>query len=126
MQLEAKWSHLSVQKVHLMYQLYLSTLYSNVVALFCCHTSPLLLLLSLSQLSNDESQDHQPHDNENHTQGQRCAQGPVDCVLAELAPVSQVAVARQINTVILGDCTGPVAVAVIISTGRRTVVEASR
>lgn len=104
----------------------LSTLYSDVVALFGCHTSPLLLLLSLSQFSNDESQDQQPHDDYDHTQGQRCTQGPVDRALAELTRVSQVAVACQVNTVIRRGYTGPVAAAVIHSTGRRTYVEALR
>lgn len=49
----------------------LSTLNSDVVALFFRHFFPLLLLLPLPQFGEDESRDQQPDDDRQHTQGQR-------------------------------------------------------
>lgn len=93
--------------------------------MFSCQR-PVPPLLPLPDLGEDEGHDQQPEDDGEHAQGQREAQGAVDRVLAELAPVAQLAVAHQIGAAARSRYAGTVVVALNLSTGGQAVVDASR
>ncbi len=93
-----------------------------------CHWGtavPLVLLLLLPYLGEDESQDQHPEDDGQHTQGQRQTQRPVDRVLTGFAPVAKLTVTHQISAAARRYHAGTVVIAVSLSTGGQAVVDAS-
>lgn len=91
----------------------------------CAGWLPALLLLFLPQFGEDEADNQQADDDGQHAQGQRQAQGPVHRVLAELSLVTQPAVAHQGGPATRRHLTGPVTVALGLSTGGQVGVHPS-
>lgn len=83
------------------------------------------MLLSLSQLGNNESQDEHPDDDSHHTDGQWQTQLAVDGVLTEFTTVTQVTFAHQVRAASFWGLTGAVAVTLSLPTGWQAIVDAS-
>lgn len=87
--------------------------------------SPLIFLLFLPHLGDDERQDQQPDDDGDHAQGQRQTQRPVDGVVAEFSPVAQMTVAHQTGAAARRRNAVAVVVALSHLTGGQAEVDAS-
>lgn len=86
---------------------------------------PALPFLLLPQFGKDVADDQQADDDGQHAQGQRQAQGAVHRLSAGLALVTQLAVAHQVAPTTRRQLTGPVTVALGLSTGGQVMVHTS-